>query len=143
MDTGGNLNGSGIVVNGQSDCAGVGTVVGMPNCMANGNTWSVWIDYDGTNLRVALAENSLVRPADIINQAVNIPSLLGATSAYVGFTAATGAGFENHDILNWRLAQRFAPIDPTQPDVPEPSTGILAGTAAAVLGLAYRRWRTA
>ena len=50
VDTGGNLNGSGVIVNGQSNCANNATVTGTPNCMANGDIWSVWIDYDGTSV---------------------------------------------------------------------------------------------
>ena len=137
VDTGGALNGSGVIVNGQSNCANVATVGGTPNCMANGDVWSVWIDYDGTNLRVALADNSLIRPADIINQAIDIPSFLGSTSAFVGFTGATGSGFENHDILNWQLVQRFDPIEP----VPEPASWMLFGTLMALFGFMYYRRR--
>ncbi len=136
IDTGGSLNGTGVIVNGQSDCGNVATVGGTPNCMANGDIWSAWIDYDGTAIRVALADNSLVRPADIINQAIDIPSFLGSTSAFVGFTGATGAGFANHDILNWQLVQRFDPIDPSE-EVPEPST--LALGAFGLIAFSLRR----
>jgi len=34
--------------------------------MNNGDIWSVWIEYDGTNLHVAVADYSVVRPADLI-----------------------------------------------------------------------------
>jgi hypothetical protein len=136
VDTNGALNGTGVIVNGQSNCTNVATVGGTPNCMANGNIWSVWIDYDGTNLSVALADNSLVRPADIINQAINIPGFLGSTSAFVGFTGGTGSGFENQDILNWQLVQSFAPIAA----VPEPSSWVLLGTLLALFAwFAYKR----
>jgi hypothetical protein len=32
---------------------------------------------------------------------IDIASILGQSSAFVGFTAGTGAGFENHVIANW------------------------------------------
>lgn len=140
VDTGGNLNGTGVIVNGQSNCDNVATVTSMPNCMSNGDIWSVWIDYDGVTLQVALADNSTTRPANIINQAINIPAFTGSTSAFVGFTGGTGAGFQNQDILNWQLVQRFAPINP---NVPEPSSWILFSTVVGLFGFAYKRRRQA
>jgi hypothetical protein len=84
--------------------------VGVTGCMANGRIWSVWIDYDGLNLHVALADNSTVRPADLITAPLSLPTLFNyATAAYAGFTAGTGGGFENHDILNWRYDNTYNP----------------------------------
>jgi len=76
---------------------------GVFGCMSNGDLWSVWIDYDGTKLHVALADNSTTRPADIISYPIDIPGILGQTSAFIGFTAGTGAGFENHYVANWQF----------------------------------------
>ena len=138
IDTNGVLNGSGVTVNGQQNCTNNATVIGTPNCMANGDKWSVWIDYDGTALHVAVAQNSVVRPADIITQNINIASFLGQNTAFIGFTGATGAGFENQDILNWQFVDAFAPINS---ETPEPATLVLIGTGLA--GLAARRRRRA
>lgn len=145
VDTNGALNGPGVIVNGQSSCGSVATVTGTPNCMANGHLWSVWIDYDGANLRVALADNSNVRPANLVNQPINLAGIIGQT-AFVGFTAATGGGFENHDIVTWSFVGEFAPIGV----VPEPATvGLLAGGLAALVarrrhrgGYQPRHWRS-
>ena len=38
---------------------------GAFGCMSNGDIWSVWIDYDGTNLNVAIADDSTTRPVNI------------------------------------------------------------------------------
>ena len=59
---------------------------GMFGCMSNGDTWSVWIDYDGTNLNVALADDSTTRPANLISYPIDIGSILGHNSVFVGFT---------------------------------------------------------
>ena len=84
--------------------------VGVNGCMANGHIWSVWIDYDGVNLHVALADNSTVRPADLLIAPLSLPTLFNyATGVYAGFTAGTGGGFENHDILNWRYDNTYDP----------------------------------
>ena len=83
---------------------------GVTGCMSNGHLWSVWIDYDGANIHVALADGSTKRPPDLVNAPVSLPSILKfATAAYVGFTAATGAGTEVHDILNWRHSPTYNP----------------------------------
>jgi hypothetical protein len=74
---------------------------GLFGCMNNGDTWSVWIDYDGTYLYVAVADNSVVRPANLISYPIDIPSILGSDSAFVGFSAGTGLGDENHAVFNW------------------------------------------
>ena len=82
---------------------------GAFGCMSNGDTWSVWIDYDGKALNVAVADNSLIRPANLISRPIDIPGLLGQPSAFVGFTAGTGLGWENHYIVNWQFIA--APAD--------------------------------
>jgi hypothetical protein len=83
---------------------------GVTGCMSNGDLWSVWIDYDGTTIHVALADGSAKRPADLVTASVSIPAILNyAAGAYVGFTAGTGGGFENHDIVNWQFSSTYNP----------------------------------
>jgi hypothetical protein len=76
---------------------------GVFGCMANGDVWSVWIDYDGASIHVALADNSTTRPADLISYPIDIRSVLGQDSAFVGFTAATAGGWDNHLIAHWQF----------------------------------------
>ncbi|MEQ9205747.1 MAG: L-type lectin-domain containing protein [Phycisphaerales bacterium] len=67
----------------------------------DGDQWFAWIDYDGTNLEVRL---SLIdsRPIDaLISYELDLVSVLGQETAFVGFTSATGAAWANHDILSW------------------------------------------
>jgi hypothetical protein len=74
---------------------------GLFGCMNNGDVWSVWIDYDGSILNVAIADNSTTRPTDIISYPFDIASALGQRRAFVGFTGGNGAGYERHVVLNW------------------------------------------
>ncbi len=74
---------------------------GVFGCMSNGDVWSVWIDYDGTSLHVAIADNSITRPADLVSYPIDIPAVLGQSSAFIGFTAGTGAGYQSHYVTNW------------------------------------------
>ncbi|MGA2737204.1 MAG: L-type lectin-domain containing protein [Bryobacteraceae bacterium] len=100
-----------VLTNGSITGLGPQTPYGVTNCqptgafgcMSNGDLWSVWIDYDGTNLHVAIADNSTTRPADLLSYPIDIASILGQSSAFIGFTAGTGAGYENHYIANWQF----------------------------------------
>ena len=42
---------------------------------------------------------------------VNVEATVGDAFAYVGFTAATGGGFQNHDILSWVYLDHFVAAD--------------------------------
>lgn len=86
------------------------TPSGVMGCLSNGHLWSVWIDYDGAVLHVAVADGTTVRPPDLIHPAISIPALLNhAAGVYPGFTAGTGGGFENHDIVNWQYFNIYSP----------------------------------
>ncbi len=77
----------------------------VAGCMSNGDLWTVNISYNGSSLTVTLSD-----PAEgttytaLIAYAINIASILGTNTAYVGFTASTGAGWENQDIVDWTFA---------------------------------------
>jgi hypothetical protein len=107
--TGGLLNDAGSQTPyGVGSCA---NPVGVFGCMANGDIWSVWIDYDGANINVALADNSSTRPGtNLISYPISLPAMLGQTSAYVGFTGATGSGWDTHEVLNWQFSETKAPF---------------------------------
>ena len=79
--------------------------------MSDGAVHTVKIAYDGVNLDVYL--DDLVTPVLTVawdfttggtyagGGAVGGMNLQGGTSAYVGFTAAAGGAWENHDIHSW------------------------------------------
>jgi hypothetical protein len=76
----------------------------------DGNIWYAWIDYDGKKLEVRTSQSS-VRPETItVSRGLDIPSILGQSSGYVGFTSGTGKAWGNHDIISWVYRDSYQPI---------------------------------
>lgn len=113
-----------------------------PGCMSNGDLWSVTIGYDGTSLSASLWDMSGAHAETspftaYTGTPINIASFLGTSQAFVGFTAGTGAGWENHDIINWTFANTATIGGGT---TPEPGTiGLMLCGLAGLLGLKRRR----
>jgi len=75
--------------------------------MDDGNVWYAWVDYDGTTLTVSANETG-VRPATpLLSYPIDLAATLGATTAYVGFTGATYASYQEQDILSWEYTVPF------------------------------------
>jgi PKD repeat protein len=79
--------------------------VPVTDAMNNGQVWYAWIDYDGVSqdLEVRLSETPVRPLTNVLATTVNLPLILGGTNAYVGFTAATGAAYNEQDILAWKF----------------------------------------
>lgn len=110
------------------------------------NDWFAWVDYDGDNDLLEVRLNTVnVRPAAAsLGYTVDLVSVLGQSSAYIGFTSGTGAAGADHDIVDWQFKNTFAPIEQisTVPLPPGLWTGLgLLGLVGAVRR--YRRRRAA
>jgi Legume lectin domain len=76
----------------------------LPITLADGNVHTVTITYSGssTTLLDVLVDNNDLFPGGVIFNLANIG--LNAGNAWVGFTAATGGGDDNQDILSWTFS---------------------------------------
>jgi hypothetical protein len=67
----------------------------------NGDTFTCTLTYNGTTLSAKLVDTG--HPTDVFtdSETVNIEKVIGAHSAYVGFTGATGTNFSTQKIESW------------------------------------------
>src|SRR5208337_1683944 len=88
--------------------------------MADGNVHSVTINYSGpgTNLLDVILDNIDLFPGGIVFNMTTIG--LNSGNAWVGFTAATGGGDDNQDILSWTFT-------------PQAQTAVVSTTQQATL----------
>jgi hypothetical protein len=61
--------------------------------------------YDGTNLTMTLTDTVTNATATEVFP-VNIPSVVGASTAYVGFTGGTGSTASTQNVLSWTYSSQ-------------------------------------
>ena len=90
----------GVYTNGESPQSGAINLVGSGINLHNGDSFHVHIGYSGTAMQVVLKDN-VTGVAVTENFTINIPSIVGANTAYVGFTGSTGGHTSVQNILQW------------------------------------------
>ncbi|MCU1313256.1 MAG: secreted agglutinin, partial [Acidobacteriaceae bacterium] len=68
----------------------------------NGHVMHAHITYNGTNLTLLLTDTT-TSASFTTTTAINIPSVIGSGTAFVGFTGGTGGLTMTTDIVNWTL----------------------------------------
>jgi len=66
----------------------------------SGDTISVQLNYDGTTLTMVITD-TVTQASYTTSWAINIPSTVGANTAYVGFTGGTGGQTATQHVLSW------------------------------------------
>ena len=71
----------------------------------NGEIWNVWVAYNGQldELDVRWSMQTPRPENPMMLYTVDLESVLGQQSAFVGFTSATFSAFGNHDLLRWHF----------------------------------------
>jgi hypothetical protein len=93
-------NSTGLYQNGASPTMPAVTLGGGVN-LRSGDTFKAHITYDGTTLTLALTDQVNTTQTFTTSWKVNIPSVVGGSTAYVGFTGGTGGSVANQDIVTW------------------------------------------
>jgi hypothetical protein len=77
----------------------------------DGDIWHVWIDYDGSFLKVYLSLTALKPVTPVLSHAVDISAYFSDTDPdpFIGFQAASGAYGADFAILNWSF-KSIAPV---------------------------------
>ena len=77
----------------------------VPIRMNNGDDWFSWIDYDQatTLLEVRIATVPIKPSIPHVALPLDLPTLLGTSEAFIGFTSGTGDGAGYHDIVAWEF----------------------------------------
>jgi hypothetical protein len=92
----------------------------------SGHVMHAHITYDGTNLTLLLTD-TVTSQSFTTTSAINIPSIVGSGTAYVGFTAGTGGLTMTADILNWTMSAGNTTAD-IEPAVGKP--GFTSGSGS-------------
>jgi len=109
------VDSTGLYTNG-ADPTNIGSIdlTGTGIDLHSGDPIQANLTYDGTTLTVILTD-TVTKATATQTYTVNIPSLVGGATAYVGFTGGTGGLTATQDILNWTFAPGAgqAPAAPT------------------------------
>ncbi|MBV8674650.1 MAG: chitobiase/beta-hexosaminidase C-terminal domain-containing protein [Acidobacteriaceae bacterium] len=89
----------------------------------SGDVMHAHMSYDGTTLVMTLTDTQT--SASVTESfAVNIPALVGGSSAYVGFTAGTGGLSATENILSWSYGSVTQPAKVTSAPAILPAGGV-------------------
>ena len=69
----------------------------------SGDLFNVHISYDGATLTMSITDAGNSTETFTQSWPIDIPAIVGANTAYVGFTAGTGGVTAIQDILNWSV----------------------------------------
>jgi len=96
-------NSTGLYTNGASPTTPATTLGGGVN-LHSGDILKVHMTYDGTTLTMTITDTANTADTFTTSWPVNIPATVGGNTAFVGFTAGTGATTATQEVVTWTFA---------------------------------------
>jgi hypothetical protein len=97
------INSTGLYINGASPTLPSIDLTPSGIDLHSGDTFAVHMTYDGTNLAMTLTD-TVTSAVFTQTWPIDIPGTVGATTAYAGFTGASGGITATQNILTWTMA---------------------------------------
>jgi hypothetical protein len=121
---------TGVYTNGASPTVPATDMTASGVKLNSGHVLHARITYDGTNLTLLLTDKT-TSASFTKTVAVNIPSAVGANTAYLGFTGGTGGLSMTANILNWTMSGGTVKASTIQSAVAKAGTGVKAPAGAS------------
>ena len=123
---------TGLYVNGASPTTPAVDMTGSGIDLHSGDIFRVHMTYDGTNLAMTITDAATAASFSI-SWPVNIPTTIGANTAYAGFTGATGGYTSNQNILSWTMSSTSGGGGTVATPTFSPAAGTYLGTQTVTL----------
>ena len=127
-DAGEGVDSTGLYTNGATPTIPATDLSSTGINLHSGDTFNAQFAYNGSALTVMITD-TVTGASATQNYSVNIPTLVGGPTAYVGFTGSTSASTAIQDILNWTYSTTYTA--PTAPPAPVPQITNLSANYGA------------
>jgi hypothetical protein len=77
--------------------------------LKSGDVFQVHMSYNGTTLTMTITDTANASQTFTTSWSIDIPGTVGGSTAYVGFTGATGTSMANQDIITWTYSNSNTP----------------------------------
>lgn len=121
-------NSTGLYINGSIPTTPATDLSSTGINLHSGDIFQVHMVYDGRTLTVTITDPTLKKSATQ-SYIINIPTIVGGGTAYVGFTAGTGGETATQDILSWTF------VSTTSTALKPATIGLSGGFAAGSVSL--------
>ena len=103
----------------------------------SGDVMDAHLTYDGTTLTLTLTD-TVTNAVFTASQAINIPSTVGANTAFIGFTGGTGGTVSTQNVLSWTYTPTSSgsstpPPTPAATPTFSPAAGTYTGTQSVTI----------